>query len=389
MGRVRLSILDSYILRELVPPFIFAFGAFFLFWAFSLILSSFDFLINQHAPIFLVLRFVILRIPQSLSMAFPFATLFAALLAMGRLIGDHEVIAMRTSGITLWRLCITPLLFGAICFVLALVSDEYITPKAVALSERTFYQIIYRTASIPLQPQFFNKDPDTGNVFYVGQISHDGKTMEDVRIFKPGKTTPWNETWEAKTATIDESKIVLNDILQTRYNNDGYETSQSHIKQVTMGLPLGDEAAQFTQSMNSESSSMNAKQMASQVRQMQSQGVGGSTLGTMQVQLADKVAYPFAAFVSVLIALPLAIRFGKRGRMLAMAIAILVFFIYYMLTFAFSALGRNGIVNPGLAAWAPNVMIGSLGIILLLLEERVRWFFGGRAAAATPGSSTS
>ncbi len=389
MGRVRLSILDSYILRELVPPFIFAFGAFFLFWAFSLILSSFDFLINQHAPIFLVLRFVILRIPQSLSMAFPFATLFAALLAMGRLIGDHEVIAMRTSGITLWRLCITPLLFGAICFVLALVSDEYITPKAVALSERTFYQIIYRTASIPLQPQFFNKDPDTGNVFYVGQISHDGKTMEDVRIFKPGKTTPWNETWEAKTATIDESKIVLNDILQTRYNNDGYETSQSHIKQVTMGLPLGDEAAQFTQSMNSESSSMNAKQMASQVRQMQSQGVGGSTLGTMQVQLADKVAYPFAAFVSVLIALPLAIRFGKRGRMLAMAIAILVFFIYYMLTFAFSALGRNGIVNPGLAAWAPNVVIGSLGIILLLMEERVRWFFGGRAAAATPGSSTS
>jgi LPS export ABC transporter permease LptG len=388
VGRVRLSILDSYILRELVPPFIFAFGAFFLFWAFSLILSSFDFLINQHAPIFLVLRFVILRIPQSLSMAFPFATLFAALLAMGRLIGDHEVIAMRTSGITLWRLCITPLLFGAICFVLALVSDEYITPKAVALSERTFYQIIYRTASIPLQPQFFNKDPDTGNVFYVGQISHDGKTMEDVRIFKPGKTTPWNETWEAKTATIDESKIVLNDILQTRYNNDGYETSQSHIKQVTMGLPLGDEATQFTQSMNSESSSMNAKQMASQVRQMQSQGVGGSTLGTMQVQLADKVAYPFAAFVSVLIALPLAIRFGKRGRMLAMAIAILVFFIYYMLTFAFSALGRNGIVNPGLAAWAPNVMIGSLGIILLLMEERVRWFFGGRAAAGTPGRST-
>jgi LPS export ABC transporter permease LptG len=389
VGRIRLSILDSYILRELLPPFVFAFGAFFLFWAFSLILSSFDFLINQHAPIFLVLRFVVLRIPQSLSMAFPFATLFAALLAMGRLIGDHEVIAMRTSGITLWRLCITPLIFGAVCFLLALVSDEYVTPKAVALSERTFYQIIYRTASIPLQPQFFNKDPDTGNVFYVGQISHDGKTMEDVRIFKPGKTTPWNETWEAKTATIDESKIVLNDILQTRYNNDGYETSQSHIKQVTMGLPLGDEAAQFTQSMNSESSSMNAKQMESQVRQMQSQGVGGSTLGTMQVQLADKVAYPFAAFVSVLIALPLAIRFGKRGRMLAMAIAILVFFIYYMLTFAFSALGRNGIVNPALAAWAPNAMIGALGIILLMMEERVRWFFGSRAPAAPPGNSTS
>jgi lipopolysaccharide export system permease protein len=381
MARFRLTILDSYVLRELLGPFVFAFAAFFLFWAFSLILSSFDFLINQHAPVFLVLRFVVLRIPQSLSMAFPFATLFAALLAMGRLIGDHEVIAMRTSGISLWRLCATPLIFGAVCFVLALASDEYITPKAVALSERTFYQIIYRTAAIPLQPQFFNKDPDTGNVFYVGQISADGKTMEDVKIFKPGHATPWNETLEAKTATIDESKIVLNDVLQTRYNNDGYETSQSRIKKITMGLPLGDEAAQFTSSMNSESSAMNAKQMESQVRQMQAQGIGGSTLGTMQVQLADKIAYPFAAFVSVLIALPLAIRFGKRGRMLAMAIAILVFFIYYMLTFAFSALGRNGLVNPTLAAWAPNAMIGALGALLLAMEEPPRWLAPGRAPA--------
>jgi LPS export ABC transporter permease LptG len=370
-----------------LPPFVFAFAAFFLFWAFSIILSSFDYLINQHAPIFLVLRFVVLRVPQSISMAFPFATLFAALLGMGRLIGDHEVIAMRTSGISLGRLCITPLLFGALCFVVALFCDEYVTPKAVALSERTFYQIIYRTAAIPLQPQFFNKDPDTGNVFYVGQISHDGKTMEDVKIFKPGHTTPWNETLEAETASIDESKIVLNNVLQTRYNNDGYLTSQSRIRTITMGLPLGDEAAQFTSNMNSESSAMNAKQMASQVREMQAQGIGGSTLGTMQVQLADKVAYPFAAFVSVLIALPLAIRFGKRGRMLAMAIAILAFFIYYMLTFAFSALGRNGLFNPTLAAWTPNAIIGTLGLILLLTEERPRWFFGGRAVWRPAGRS--
>jgi LPS export ABC transporter permease LptG len=387
--RIRLSILDSYILKELLPPFLFAFAAFFLFWAFSIILSSFDYLINQHAPVFLVLRFVVLRVPQSISMAFPFATLFAALLAMGRLIGDHEVIAMRTAGISLWRLCITPLLFGALCFLVALFCDEYVTPKAVALSERTFYQIIYRTAAIPLQPQFFNKDPDTGNVFYVGQVSHDGKTMEDVKIFKPGKSTPWNETLEARTASIDESKIVLNDVLQTRYNNDGYVTSQSRVKQITMGLPLGDEAAQFTSSMNTESSSMNSKQMESQVRQMQSQGIGGSTLGTMQVQLADKVAYPFAAFVSVLIALPLAIRFGKRGRMLAMAIAILTFFVYYMLTFAFSALGRNGLLNPSLAAWAPNAIIGALGLVLLLMEERSFWFYPGRAAPSAAETSAA
>jgi len=67
--------------------------------------------------------------------------------------------------------------------------------------------------------------------------------------------------------------------------------------------------------------------------------------------------------------------------MLAMAIAILVFFIYYMLTFAFSALGRNGLVNPTLAAWAPNAMIGALGALLLAMEEPPRWLAPGRAPA--------
>jgi lipopolysaccharide export system permease protein len=134
---------------------------------------------------------------------------------------------------------------------------------------------------------------------------------------------------------------------------------------------------------------MNAKQMEAQVHQMQSQGIGGSTLGTMQIQLADKVAYPFAALVSVLIALPLAIRFGKRGRILAMVIAIGTFFVYYMLTFAFSALGRNGIVNPPLAAWAPNVIIGSFGLLLLLLEEVPRRYGAGRAARSATGTPSA
>src|SRR5215472_3235106 len=236
----RLPILDSYLLREMLGPFIFAFSAFLLFWALNIFFLAADYIINQHAPFFLVLRFVVFRVPQAIPMAFPFACLFAALLAMGRVMGDNEVTAMRTSGIPVMRIALSPLLFGVAMFAISYLMNERVAPVSVDLSTRSFYQIIYHTDALPVEPQFFRKDPDTGNTFYVGQVAPDNKTMLDVQIFKPGKYGPWNETLQAKTASVQTASLVLHDVIDSRYNNDGFVTNQQHVKDVSIGLPLGE-----------------------------------------------------------------------------------------------------------------------------------------------------
>jgi lipopolysaccharide export system permease protein len=345
---LRLPILDSYMLREMVSPFMFAFGAFLLFWALNIFFLAADYIINQHAPFFLVLRFVVFRVPQAIPMAFPFACLFAALLAMGRLMGDNEVTALRTAGIPVMRIALSPLLFGAAMFLIAYVMNEYVAPASVELSTRTFYQIIYHTNSLPVEPQFFRKDPDTGNTFY----------------------GPWNETLQARTANVQSSTLVLQDVIDTRYNNDGFMTNQQHVKSISIGLPLGETASQFVSQVNNDPWTMSSKSLRTQVNALQSQGIGGTAMGNLQINLADKLAWPFACFVSVMIALPLALRFGKRGRTLGIALAIIAFFAYYLMTSAFSAFGRNGAINPFVAAWLPNVIMGVAGIVLLWLEER-------------------
>ena len=366
----RIPIIDRYLLAEMTGPFLFAFGAFLLFWALNIFFLAADYLINQHAPFFLVLRFVIFRIPQAIPMAFPFACLFAALLAMGRVMGDNEVTAMRTAGIPVWRIAITPLLFGFAMFAFAYAMNEYVAPASVDLSTRTFYQIIYHTDSLPVEPQFFRKDPDTNNTFYVTQVLPDNKTMEGVQIYKPGRTGPWTETLQAKTATVANSALVLHDVIDTRFNADGFVTSQQRVKEVTIGLPLAETAAQFMSTTTSDPWTMSSKSLGQQVTALQAQGVGGSALGNLEINLANKLAWPFACFIGVLIALPLALRFGRRGRTLGIAMAILAFFVYYLMTSASAAFGRNGAINPYLAAWLPNFIIGSAGAVLLWLEER-------------------
>ncbi len=367
---IRIPLMDSYLLREFVGPFCFAFFAFLLFWGVNIFYLAADFLINAHAPFFLVLRFVLFRIPQSIPLAFPFAALFATLLAIGRLSADNEINALRTAGISLWRICLTPLLFGICAFGVAYAMNELIAPPSVDISTRSFYQIIYHTAALPVEPQFFRKDPDTGNVFYVAQVMPDNKTMVGVQVFKPGRSGYYNEILSAKTAHVEGATLLLNDVVDTRFNANGEFAAQARTSSVSIGLPLAETAAAFMSSTNNDAFTMNSKALAQQVHFLRAQGVGGTALGTMQVNLANKSALPFACFVAVLLALPLAIKFGKKGRTLGIALSIVAFGMYDLLLTAAAAFGRNGVMNPYLASWMPNIIFGLAGLAMLWWNER-------------------
>ena len=362
--------MDAYMLREFIGPFVIAFSAFMFLWGLNIFFISLDLLINAHAPPFLVLRFVVFRMPQSVPYAFPFATLFATLLAIGRLAGDGEINALRTAGISLWRICLTPLICGVCAFLMAYSVNETISPLAVDQSTRTFYQIIYHTESLPVEPQFFRKDPDTGNVFFVTQVAPDNKTMLGVQVYKPARNGYFGEVLSAKTAHVEGSTLVMHDVIINRFNNDGAVVAQIKDDPVHVGLPMGESAAQFISSTNSDAYTMSSKNLSQTVRSLQSQGVGGAALGSMQVTLANKSAFPFACVVAVLIALPLSFRFGKKGRMVGMGLSILTFIVYQLVSLAAAAFGRNGVINPYLASWIPNVIFGIGGLLLLWWEER-------------------
>ena len=289
---------------------------------------------------------------------------------MGRVMGDNEVTAMRTAGISVMRIALAPVLFGLGMFLISYSINEWVAPASVDLSTRTFYQIIYHTDALPVEPQFFRKDPDTGNTFYVGQVALDNKTMLDVQIFKPAKYGPWNETLQAKTAAVQGSALNLHDVIDTRYNDEGFLTNQQRVKSISIGLPLGETASQFVSQVNNDPWTMSSKSLRTQVNALQAQGIGGTAMGNLQINLADKLSWPFACIIGVVVAVPLALRFGKRGRTLGITLSIIAFFSYYLMVSAASAFGRNGAMNPFVAAWLPNIIVGLAGVVLLWLEER-------------------
>jgi lipopolysaccharide export system permease protein len=370
----RIPILDSYLLREIVPPFLFAFGAYLLFWFVNIFFLAADYIINAHAPIFLVLRFLVFRIPQSTPLAFPFACLLASLLAFGRLAQDNEINALRTSGVTFLRICCTPLLFGFAMFVVSYEINETISPITTDLSTRTFYQIVYHTEQLPIVPGFFRKDDATGNVFYVGDVSQDHKTMHNVMIFENSTNSPYKTVINAAGADVDGPVLHLTKSRVTEFKPTGEVNGASTIKDVDVALPLGETIDQFVSTTTNDPYTINSKQLRSQIAAMEKNGEGGQTLDTLKITLAQRLAFPFAAFIAVVLALPLAAQIGGKGKSLGtalgIALSVLLLFVYYIFMSAFAALGKNDALNPYLAAWAPNIIMGAAGAILFRRVER-------------------
>ena len=370
LPRLRLPILDAYILRELSGPFAFGLGAVYVFWFANIFVLAADYLINKGAPPFLILRFLVARMPQATPMAFPFACLFGTLLAFGRLCADNEISALRTSGVAFLRICRLPIAFGVLMFLISFTVNEKIAPAAVDVSTRTFYQIVYRTETLPIEPHIFRSDPATGRTFYIDSVAPDGKTMTGVMIFEPMHSSPFVDVTVAKTARMEEGRLVLKDAVQTRVLPNGTVQAISlAAHDVTIGLPLGDTGEKFLSQAYNDPYAMNSERLRQQIQFRKQTGGGGEDLANLEITLAQKYALPFASFIAVLVALPLAVRFGKKGRTLGIALSVVVLFIYYILSAVGAAFGKNGAMTPWLAVWLPNAIMAAAGGFMIFKED--------------------
>ena len=108
-----LRLLDRYILRELVGPFLLALVLFTFFFLIDRIYHLTDLVITKGVAFPLVLQLLIFMLPSFVALSLPMALLVAALLGGGRLAGDLEIVACQAAGIGLTRLLRPVLVAGA------------------------------------------------------------------------------------------------------------------------------------------------------------------------------------------------------------------------------------------------------------------------------------
>ena len=109
-----MSILDKYILKQMMQPFLFGVAAFSTIF----VASSFLFRVTQYitqygASYSSLIRLFLCLMPEVINYTFPMSMLLAALLTMGQLSSNSEITAMRSGGLSFRRIAAPILAAGS------------------------------------------------------------------------------------------------------------------------------------------------------------------------------------------------------------------------------------------------------------------------------------
>ena len=83
-----------------------------------------------------------------------------------------------------------------------------------------------------------------------------------------------------------------------------------------------------------------------------------------RVEIEKKFAIATACIVFVLLGAPIALRFPRGGVGLTIGVSLGVFGIYYVGLLGGEALADRALVDPGIAMWATNILLGLVGVVL-------------------------
>ncbi|HJO24999.1 MAG: LptF/LptG family permease [Myxococcota bacterium] len=307
----------------------------------------------------------------TLAYTVPIAFLFGALIGMGRLASDSEMLALRTCGIGLREMVVPVLMIGA---VVSLISG-YIVFEQEHRAKRTLRDLLKSiTASgRMIQPKTFTQVGK--RMFYVESRGRDN-SLEGV--FIADQADPERPLFVfARTGQFDfdtetgVGRVMLRDG-DIQRDSDGSEVGQRvSFRTFEYSFPV---ATGFLGRGLLRPRDMTLPELREAVATTRA---GGSLnhlvkekLEKYQSQIQRRYAVPFAPIVFALLAVPLGTIRMRGGRAWGALLSALVVGGYYGMVSFGEALVDVG-VPAVVALWLPNLCFGAVGVLLLLRMRRV------------------
>jgi len=358
-----MKILRKYIIKEMAVMFLFSLAIFTFTLVVGNIIKLAELVINKGVDIRLVGRLFIYLIPFLLSYTIPMSLLTSVLLVFGRLSGDNEIVAIRSSGINIYRLSFPLIIIGLLFSLLSIVLNNDIIPRMHFESRKIIKNIGIKTPAAYLEPGTFIKS-FKGYIIFIHEINKN--KLKGVRIYQPqNERSPRTIIAEkGEFITIDNNAVKLkleNGTSDEPNPKNPVNFYKLNFKTYYITLNI-DESISPSGYTDKKPKEMNFREIKNEIRRLGKYHVDIPSLIT---EFHRKISISFASIVFIIIGIPLGV-FTKRGeKTIQFAIALGVIVAFYILMAASIALSLKGILSPGFWMYLPNIIIGLAGIILL------------------------
>jgi LPS export ABC transporter permease LptG len=357
-------LVDIYLFQQFFYYFFVLLAAFVvIFDAFTL----FDLLADiarNHVAFLTVVSYFRYLVPLMVYQLAPLATLVATLVTLAVLAKNNEVIALKASGISLYRLVLPLLLAGVLVAGALFVIDDTFLPYANQRQDALRNEIKGRPAQTYFEPARQWIFGENSKIYNYELYDSDRQLFGGLNVFELDPTTfqmrrrifATRATWEPT-----ESVWILTGGWVRDFGDDG--RVERYAPFIATTLPELTESPGYFRREVRQYYQMNWRQLGEYIASLRQAGFDTARLS---VQWHKKFAFPLIAAIIVFLSAPFAFLVGTRGAVGGLAVAVGIGVVYWSTAALFEAMGSAGQLPPLLAGWGPDAIFGFLGIYFFL-----------------------
>jgi lipopolysaccharide export system permease protein len=370
------SVMDRYIFIQLLLPFLFGVGA---FSSIATSVGSVFELIRQVTqyglPLEVAVKVLLLTMPEFIVYSFPMSMLLSTMMTFGRLSGDSEIIAMRSAGVSIYRLIVPALVLSLMVTGLTFLLQEALVPAAKVEAAATLSQSLkqdkpaFQKNNI-IYPEYGEKPLPDGSSDLVRLVyarRFDGKNMFDVLIVDRSKGEI-SRVVNGKSGQLDfpNKRIVV--LGATVYNIDPNTQGAVQGGGDRIAVDLERSPLDFA-APERKPEEMNVLESIAYLDVLRAKA-DFKAVNTFQIRIQQKLALPFVCTIFAVIGSAVGIRPQRGGKATSFGLSLVLIFGYYLVLTVMGGLGEVGYLSPFFAGWLPNILGIGIGVYLLTKTAR-------------------
>ncbi|HBO36927.1 MAG TPA: permease, partial [Sphaerochaeta sp.] len=157
----RFSLVYRHVGREYVLSFVVAFFFFFFIFFINQILLIAQRILLKQVDYLAVFQLVLLSIPQFLLYTFPFSSLTASSMVIGDLSGNNEILAIRSSGISLKHVFFPIIVISLVFSLLTFLTADKALPWSTKKYRELYTDLMRDLPTLELRANSTNTIADT------------------------------------------------------------------------------------------------------------------------------------------------------------------------------------------------------------------------------------
>ena len=370
-----MKILDRYVGRQMLTTGLFAVAILSVVLVLGNVFKQLlELLVNRDAPLDLILSFIAYILPFSLTFTIPWGFLTAVLLVFGKMSAENELIALRSSGVSIPRICAPVFLLAALCVGICLWINVEVAPRAQVKMKDALYTI---ATNNPLAMFGSDKviDDFPGRKIYVE--SSTGKALANLLVYELNDALdPMRVVFahRGELETDRANKRLLLHIYDARFEqrDESHPDDFIRIRQgITMQestLPISLAELYEKNKKRKGLSSMTAGELLERIDTDAPAGGGAKAAkdkagdrSAAKTEINKRFSFALASFAFALIGVPLAITAHRKETSIGFLLSLVVGLVYFLFIIFVDTIRSKPQFHPEWLIWSPNVLFLALG----------------------------